>query len=434
MRISQLYNIFQEYPRICTDTRTIEKDCLFFALKGPSFNGNEFAEQALAEGAKYVVIDEHKFNRDDARYICVPDVLTTLQELARFHRDQLTIPVIGITGTNGKTTTKELLLSVLSQKFKTLATRGNLNNHIGVPLSLLSLPKEAEIAIIEMGANHLHEIKQLCEIAKPTHGLITNVGKAHLEGFGSYEGVKQTKSELYAYLQEHQGVVFIQGDNPELLELAERKHIRNPITYGTSSKNTVQGAIIQTAPLIRIYWQSIDSVEQQEVQTQLTGTYNLENMLSAVSVGLHFGLSATQVNQGLINYVPTNNRSQIVQTDKNQIIADFYNANASSMSAALDNLSHIGSGRKAVILGDMFEMGEDSKMEHEILRDKAIKLQFDKLIFVGPTFYEIRDDRGAYFETVDHLIEELEQHPITEHTVLLKASRGMAFESILSVL
>lgn len=434
MLIPQLYRIFQQYPRVCTDTRRIEKDCLFFALKGANFNGNRFAEQALALGARYVVIDDKAFLREDPRYIFVDDVLMTLQALARFHREQLPIPIVGITGTNGKTTTKELLFSVLSQKYNTFATSGNLNNHIGVPLTLLALPAATEIAIIEMGANRLREIAELCEMARPTHGLITNVGKAHLAGFGSFQGVKETKSELYAFLQQHDGTIFIQGDNPELATMAEAREVQRVIRYGYTELNDIQGGLLATAPYLDIYWTEKDQGRKHRVLTQLTGTYNLENMLAAVAVGRYFGLNPTQINQGLAQYQPRNNRSQIIQTKQNLIVADYYNANASSMAAALDNLSQLASEQKAAILGDMFEMGEESLKEHQILRDKAVQLKFDQLFFVGETFYAIRDQQGEYFQNTEQLIERLQARPLSGHTVLVKASRGMAFETLMDVL
>ncbi|MGO1596688.1 MAG: UDP-N-acetylmuramoyl-tripeptide--D-alanyl-D-alanine ligase [Sphingobacterium sp.] len=434
MLIPQLYQIFLQYPTICTDTRSIQKGCLFFALKGANFNGNQFAEQALLSGAQYVVVDDEHFYRQDAHYILVDDVLHTLQSLARFHREHLAIPVIGITGTNGKTTTKELLLSVLCQKYKTFATKGNLNNHIGVPLSILSLTSDIEIAIIEMGANQLHEISLLCDMARPTHGLITNVGKAHLEGFGSFQGVKEAKSELYAFLQQHGGTVFIQGDNEHLLEMATERNLGEMVSYGLNSTNYLQGGLIAADPYLLIYWEQTNTTVKHEVRTHLTGTYNLENMLAAVVIGLYFKLDPQQINQGLATYRPQNNRSQIIRTARNLIIADFYNANASSMSAALDNLQQIQGERKAIILGDMFEMGEESLAEHQILRDKAYRLGFDALFFVGQTFYSIRDNQAEYFQSTEELVNRLETLPLVDHTILLKASRGMAFETLMKLL
>ncbi|HMR19758.1 MAG TPA: UDP-N-acetylmuramoyl-tripeptide--D-alanyl-D-alanine ligase, partial [Sphingobacterium sp.] len=295
MRIQDLYQLFRQHPSVSTDTRNIRTGSLFFALKGVNFNGNVFAAQSLELGAEYAIIDEVAFDKGQ-RYILVDDVLATLQELARYHRQQLEIPVVGVTGTNGKTTTKELLHAVLSQKFKTFATHGNLNNHIGVPLSLLTVDDSYEIAIIEMGANHVGEIASLCNIAQPTHGLITNVGKAHLEGFGSFEGVKKAKGELYDYLQKHRGTLFLQGNNRHLMEMAGTRKISWIITYGLSALNDVFAKLVAADPYLSIAWGTRTKRDNRdvkfEVRTNLTGSYNLENFLAAIAVGLHFGVEA----------------------------------------------------------------------------------------------------------------------------------------------
>ncbi|GGE10309.1 MULTISPECIES: UDP-N-acetylmuramoyl-tripeptide--D-alanyl-D-alanine ligase [Sphingobacterium] len=434
MLIDQLYQIYKEFPKVCTDTRQISKDCLFFALKGDNFNGNSFADQALEAGAKYVVLDDPEFYKEDPAYILVEDVLSSLQDLARFHRKHLKMPFIGITGTNGKTTSKELLNSVLSQKYHTYATKGNLNNHIGVPLTILSLTEDIEIAIVEMGANHVHEIEFLCGISNPTHGFITNVGKAHLEGFGSFEGVMQAKGELYDYLNANQGQIYIQGDNEYLLQMAANRNLKDVIYYGFTEKNQIQGGLVVADPFLTIFWKNKDDAARQEVKTNLTGAYNIENMLAAVALGKTFGLSTEQINAGLGNYVPQNNRSQISKTDKNTIIADYYNANASSMAAALGNLDVIQADRKVAILGDMFEMGDQSEVEHRKVIEKAKSLNLDRLIFVGKAFYAQRDDQASYFESTDALKEDLVENPLDDYLILLKASRGMAFEKLMEVL
>lgn len=434
MLIDQLYQIYKEFPKVCTDTRQISKDCLFFALKGDNFNGNSFADQALEAGAKYVVIDDPEFYKEDPAYILLEDVLSSLQDLARFHRKHLKMPFIGITGTNGKTTSKELLNSVLSQKYHTYATKGNLNNHIGVPLTILSLTEDIEIAIVEMGANHVHEIEFLCGISNPTHGFITNVGKAHLEGFGSFEGVMQAKGELYDYLNANQGQIYIQGDNEYLLQMAANRNLKDVIYYGFTEKNQIQGGLVVADPFLTIFWKNKDDAVRQEVKTNLTGAYNIENMLAAVALGKTFGLSTEQINAGLGNYVPQNNRSQISKTDKNTIIADYYNANASSMAAALGNLDVIQADRKVAILGDMFEMGDQSEVEHRKVIEKAKSLNLDRLIFVGKAFYAQRDDQASYFESTDALKENLVENPLDDYLILLKASRGMAFEKLMEVL
>ncbi len=434
MQIAQLYQIYKEFPKVCTDTRQISKDCLFFALKGDNFNGNSFADQALEAGAKYVVIDDKNFYREDPAFILVEDVLAALQDLARFHRKHLKMPFVGITGTNGKTTSKELLNSVLSQKYHTYATKGNLNNHIGVPLTILSLTEDIEIAIVEMGANHVGEIAFLCGISQPTHGFITNVGKAHLEGFGSFEGVMKAKGELYDFLRDHQGQIYVQGDNEYLMQMAADRDLKDVIHYGFSEQNDIQGGLVVADPYLTIFWNAKGEEERQEVKTHLTGAYNIENMLAAVALGKTFGLSTEQINDGLSNYVPQNNRSQITKTKKNTIIADYYNANASSMAAALSNLDVIQADRKVAILGDMFEMGDQSEIEHRKVIEKAKSLKLDRLIFVGKAFYALKDDEASFFASTDELKKELQEHPLEDYMILLKASRGMAFEKLMEVL
>lgn len=351
MKIEALYNIYKQYPLISTDTRNIKEESIFFALKGASFDGNTFADQALRSGARYVVVDDPMLKKDES-YILVDDVLVALQRLAEYHRDQLHIPIIGITGTNGKTTSKELLYAVLSQRYKAFATQGNLNNHIGVPLSILSISKDIEIAIIEMGANHQGEISFLSKIAKPTHGLITNVGKAHLEGFGSFEGVKRAKGELYDYLQDHHGILFLQGDNIHLVEMAKKRHIDTIVRYGFGAENNVIGKLLIANPYLAITWKERNNSATYEVSTNLTGSYNTENFLAAIAVGLHFDVDPIAINTGITGYIPKNNRSQITKTDRNTVVADFYNANASSMAAALDNMKVLTAEHKVMVLGD----------------------------------------------------------------------------------
>lgn len=430
MQIQDLYAIYKQYPAISTDTRNIIKDSIFFALKGANFNGNSFADQALESGATYVVIDEESFKKGD-NYILVDDVLSTLQELATYHRKQLQIPVVGITGTNGKTTSKELLYAVLSQHYKAFATKGNLNNHIGVPLSLLAIDASYEIAIIEMGANHVGEIAFLCNIAQPTHGLITNVGKAHLEGFGSFEGVKKTKGELYDYLQDHKAVLFLQGDNTHLVEMASYRNFEKIVHYGFSMTNDVVGRLVVADPYLSISWHQ-QGEDSYDVKTHLTGSYNTENFLAAIAVGLHFGLKAEEINKGVSTYVPQNNRSQITKTVRNTIVADFYNANASSMSAALDNMEVLTADSKVVILGDMFEMGEEAFVEHRNIIEKANALNFGRLIFVGKEFYKQKSAKAEFYETTAEAIDAVRN--ISDSFILLKASRGMAFEKLLAEL
>lgn len=434
MDTAVLYQYFEEHSSISTDTRNIIPGSLFFALKGASFDGNAFAEKALSLGAAYAIIDDEVFKKGD-RYLLVSDVLTALQDLARLHRSRLGIPIIGITGTNGKTTTKELLFAVLKQKFNTYATKGNLNNHIGVPLSLLEIKEQTEIAIIEMGANHPKEIAFLCTIAQPTHGLITNVGKAHLEGFGGFEGVKKSKAELYAYLSQNKGVLFLQGDNPDLLEMVSKKTFKEVKTYGFFEENDVYGKVIERDPFLGIDWTS-QGISHQ-VRMQITGSYNLENVLASICVGLYWKISPSSINKGLTNYAPQNSRSQLLQTEKNTIICDYYNANASSMEAALENFASLNTqAKKVIILGDMFELGDESYKEHENIVGKAMFVQADTCIFIGRAFYAHRKNvEGVrFFETTQQALDALKEKPFQDSLILLKASRGMAFETMVQSL
>ncbi|SEN24763.1 UDP-N-acetylmuramoyl-tripeptide--D-alanyl-D-alanine ligase [bacterium A37T11] len=429
MEIAELYTLFKRHPAISTDTRNITPDSLFFALKGANFNGNAFAVRALEAGAAYAVVDE-PVCPTNKRIVVVRDVLTALQDLARYHRRQLTIPVIGITGTNGKTTSKELLYAVLSQRYQAFATHGNLNNHIGVPLSVLSIGPEIEMAIIEMGANHLGEIALLCSIAQPSHGLITNVGRAHLEGFGSFEGVKKTKAELYDWLSTHQGTLFLQHDNELLLEMAAKRNFKQRVTYGFKKDNRISGEIIASGPLLNLRWQEHGQAGSYEVQTQLTGAYNAENVLAAICAGRHFDLSPENINAGIRSYKPKNNRSQLTFTETNTLICDFYNANASSMAAALENVTLMPSAQKVVILGDMFELGNDSFEEHRKIVQIVAEMSLGTKIFVGKEFYKQKNPSAEFYETTDELMKKLKDQPIRHSLVLLKASRGMAFEKL----
>ncbi|WP_299289025.1 UDP-N-acetylmuramoyl-tripeptide--D-alanyl-D-alanine ligase [uncultured Mucilaginibacter sp.] len=436
MTTEQLYQIFLQHPHISTDTRKITPNSIFFALKGANFNANTFAEKALEMGAAYAVIDEAAYRKSD-RFILVDDVLAALQDLARYHRKQLNIPVIGLTGSNGKTTTKELINSVLNQRFKTYATKGNLNNHIGVPLTLLSISRETEIAIIEMGANHQQEIAFLCSIAQPTHGLITNIGKAHLEGFGGPEGVRKGKGELFDFLEQTSGTVFANHDDLILEEMTFHRHFKHVVYYGKDETNSVSGEILENVPLLKIEWQANEgtSTQKQEVQTQLTGSYNFDNILAAICIGNHFKLSAEQINTGIESYQPENSRSQIVQTKTNTLICDYYNANPSSMEVAIKNLDAITANKKVLILGDMFELGEHSSAEHELIIKKANEIAADQRIFIGSAFYQHHASfTGTFFEITDAAFIALKSSPITNATVLVKGSRSMKLESLLELL
>lgn len=385
-------------------------------------------------GAAYAIVDDKEVPKNE-KVILVEDVLITLQELAKFHRNHFSIPFIGITGSNGKTTTKELLAAVLSKKYKTFATRGNLNNHIGVPLSLLEIKEDVEMAVIEMGANHLDEIAFLCTIAQPNYGLITNVGKAHLEGFGSFENIKTAKSELYASLASNQGTLFLQSDNPYLPEMAKKYTFKEVIPYGFKRDNFVSGKVLNQDPYLTIEWHHEHKTHQ--VKTQITGSYNLENLLAAAAVGSYFQIPAPTINHAFSSYLPVNNRSQILETRKNTVLCDFYNANSSSMEAALENFTNLhGKKKKVVILGDMFEMGEKSKAEHERVLAKALLTRSSACIFIGPIFKSVKMEKpGLYFfNSTREAIRALTEKPLQDCLILLKASRGMAFEEILKVL
>ena len=432
MTIQNLYHLYLKYPLICTDTRKASEGSLFFALKGESFDGNLFAAKAIEFGAEYAVIDDPAYQVSD-KYILVPDVLTCLQELATYHRKQLKIPFIGITGSNGKTTTKELLNAVLSQKYKTHATLGNLNNHIGVPLTVLRIDEDVEIAIIEMGANHKEEITFLCSISQPDYGLITNVGKAHLEGFGGFEGVKQGKGELYDYLKSTGGTAFVNHGNPSLCEMVDGRKLSKVVYYGNGPKSTLKADIIENNPFLSIRWKW-NNIDHQ-VKSYLTGTYNFENILAAITVGLHFGLSAEEINWGIESYLPGNNRSQITKTSTNTLICDYYNANPSSMMVALENFGAMDADKKVLILGGMFELGEESEREHLEVLKKAEAIAGTDRIYIGNDFFHIRTGfSGKFFKTTAEAAEYLNLNPITSSAVLIKGSRGIKLEQLLNYL
>ncbi|MDR1866194.1 MAG: UDP-N-acetylmuramoyl-tripeptide--D-alanyl-D-alanine ligase [Bacteroidales bacterium] len=428
MCIDKLYRLFIRHPNIITDSRTVAENGIFFALKGNSFDGNRFAAQALENGAACAVVDDAETVKDN-RYILVTNVLTALQDLARMHRRKSDIPVIALTGTNGKTTTKELIKSILSTKYDTLATEGNLNNHIGVPLTLLRINRHTQIAVIEMGANHQGEIKTLCDIALPTHGLITNIGKGHLEGFGSEEGIKQTKKELYDYLSTHNGTIFYRETNPVLATLlADSPAIR--IAYGS----VCSGTALAAAPFLQMNL-NIAGVDYT-VQTQMAGAYNLENVLAATCTGSFFGISPKQIVTALSGYLPQNNRSQIVQTARNRLLVDYYNANPTSMSASLTDFFDRMTGDKMVILGDMFELGEAALAEHQAIVDLLAARREVVGIVTGKYFSLAAKNHPTVlaFEETGALKEWLSRKPPCGKTILIKASRAMKMEQIQELL
>jgi len=428
MNIESLYTIYLDHPVITTDSRNIPVNSIFFALKGETFNGNTFASQALAKGASYAVIDQPELASDD-RCIVVDDVLLCLQKLARYHRDQLGMPIIAITGTNGKTTTKELIASVLKQKFKVNFTQGNLNNHIGVPLTLLSMTKETEMGVVEMGANHLGEIHMLCQIANPDYGIITNIGKAHLEGFGSFEGVIKTKSELYRFLKEKKGKCFINADNSLLASQATGLE---QINYGISLDYFMAGELASTDNHLVV--KALFSGGWLYLKSKLVGDYNFENLLAAACVGKYFGIDPLKIQEALAEYTPSNNRSQLIKTERNTIIMDAYNANPTSMMAALENFSKIENNQKCLILGDMLELGDASESEHQKIVDYIEDQNFSDVFLIGPHF-EITKARTQKkkFEQVELLSNYLKTQPIENKLILIKGSRGIHLEKILDL-
>lgn len=427
----KLYSFYLASSSISTDTRSITENSIFFALKGDNFNANEFAQQAVEKGASYAIVDEAKYAND--KCLLVEDVLTALQDLARHHRKQLKIPVIGLTGSNGKTTSKELVSAVLAERYKTFATFGNLNNHIGVPLSILAINNDVEIAVIEMGANHQKEIELLCTIAQPTHGIITNVGMAHLDGFGGFEGVKKGKAELYAYLKATQGYTFINRDNSYLMEMSAGAGLSKLIFYGTETGNAIKGELKNSDPFIEIEWTNHEL--SSTVKTNLTGSYNFENILAAICIGDFFDMDPEAINRGLSNYEPKNNRSQLTKTESNTIICDFYNANPSSMSAALNNISVLTAPRKVAILGDMFELGPESETQHKLIVEQAIHSGLEEIIFIGKYFYALRSAyKAIFFETPTEAANYLTKNKIKDSLILLKGSRGMKLEGLLTYL
>lgn len=429
---AELFEYYLQHPTVSTDTRNISPGCIFFALKGENFNANAFAEEALSKGARFCVIDEEQYAHLDGTLL-VEDVLQSLQDLAKMHRKHLKIPVIGLTGSNGKTTSKELINAVLSKKFNTFATKGNLNNHIGVPLSILSIMPEHEVAVIEMGANHQKEIEFLSAIAMPTHGLITNIGLAHLEGFGGIEGVKKGKGELYAYLKTSNGYVFVNRDNEVLMEMSEVADLGKKIFYGSGLGNAIKGSLVSADPFLEVAW--TNHTESGEAQTQLTGSYNFENILAAVCIGDFFDLSTEEIEDGLSGYSPNNNRSQLTVTEKNKVICDFYNANPSSMEAALKNLAVLQGDKKAAILGDMFELGDESAAQHQKIAEQAIGYRFSTLIFVGDKFFKLKDMFDAlFFRNAMEAKAFLNDNPLGDNLVLVKGSRSMKLEGLMEAL
>ncbi|MGZ8537125.1 MAG: UDP-N-acetylmuramoyl-tripeptide--D-alanyl-D-alanine ligase [Flavisolibacter sp.] len=423
MNLEELYQIYLRHPSVQTDTRKLKKDDLFFALKGPSFNGNEFAQKAVDSGAAFAIIDQEKF-AIGKKTILVEDVLTTLQQLARHHRNQFQIPFIAITGSNGKTTTKELIHAVLSSTYITYTTAGNLNNHIGVPLTILSIKKDAAMAVIEMGANHLKEIESYCEIALPTHGLITNCGKAHLEGFGGEEGVRKGKGELFEYLKKNDGIAFIMSDYSYLKEMSNG--ISTIVTYGTSDAQ-IEGVAKSSGRYLQAQFQKGFS---GNIQTHLVGDYNLPNVLAAVAVGKHFEVGDDEICSAIEDYLPTNSRSQFLEKDSNKIILDAYNANPSSMKAAIGNFANTEGENKILVLGAMAELGNSSIKEHLNIVEEIKRHNWKDVVLVGGDFLKIDHPFQKFSSSTDAGNWLKKQKPENAY-LLIKGSRSMQMEKVL---
>ena len=425
MRIEAIYDLFLKHPLVSTDSRHIEPGSIFFALKGPNFNGNAYAAEALEKGAEYAVVDEAAYAVPD-RCILVPDALECLQELGTHHRRQCSARVIALTGSNGKTTTKELIARVLEQKYRTLSTRGNLNNHIGVPLTLLRIRPDTEMAVVEMGANHQQEIAQLSRLAEPDFGFITNFGKAHLEGFGGVKGVIKGKSELYDYLLGAGKHVFFNADDP--IQLEKLEGYTNKTGFSTSEGSHYRIEDLGADPFVTLMAEGI------RIRTQLSGAYNFSNCAIAVLIGTCFGVPLEEIKEAIESYHPQNNRSQLIEKNGLRIILDAYNANPSSMELALKHLGNTDAQTKVAILGDMFELGDASRKEHQAMADLAASLGIESLYLVGKAFSGTRT-QGRTFETFEELAHRLKAEPIEgPATILIKASRGMALERVLDYL
>lgn len=460
MDVQKLYSAFLECGRVTTDSRAISGGEMFFGLKGDNFDGNEYALKALEAGSRYAVVDESSTaaTSGDPRVIVVPDTLVALQALARHHRENTFIDgkrltVIGLTGTNGKTTTKELITRVLSVKYKVTSTQGNLNNDIGVPLSVLNINSQTQLAVIEMGANHPDDIEKLVKVCEPDYGLITNVGKAHLLGFGSFEGVKKAKGKLYDYISEHGGSIFLNADDKNLVAMAAERKGLNVIEYGIGYWNALVLPSDAEHPFVRmaipdsvasLVAEPVEATDRTEnllgLETHLAGSYNANNIAAAIAVGLHFGVSLEDAIQAVSEYIPKNNRSQLEKTERNILIEDAYNANPTSMAAALENLATVQTPLKAAMLGDMRELGTESVAEHIAILKKLLSMHLDLVCLVGEEFRKALEEvtepveetsNTKWFPTSDDLVAWLKENPVSDHTILIKGSRGIRMEKIL---
>ena len=424
--INKIYELYKRAYTVTTDSRCITKDSVFVALKGEHFDGNDFARKAAEDGIAACVIADRQDLPQHERLFVVEDSLKTLQQLAKHHRENLDIPVIGITGTNGKTTTKELISAVLTKKYNIIYTQGNFNNHLGVPLTLLRIKPETEIAVVEMGANHPGEIRQLAEIAQPTIGIITNIGRAHLEGFGSYEEIIKTKFELYQYVHEHEGMLFVSKDDRLLMDLSGDMP---KITYGGNSNSTINGDFVSANPFLKVShcWHEFD--------TKLIGKYNFSNVMAAIAIGCRFGIDLYDIHDAISAYTPTNGRSQLVETQKNRVILDAYNANPTSMELAVRNFRNICKEDNLLILGDMRELGADSEKEHTAICELIGELGFNNVIFVGQEFKKVcRNSSFMIFDNVEDLCKHIENHPIEGKDILVKGSNSVKLWEVVKVI
>lgn len=447
MDIKELYQLYLQHPEVTTDSRNCPKDSIFIALKGTSFDGNKFAKSALDQGCSYAIIDEKEYdNETDDRIILVDDCLLTYKELAREHRRQFDIPVIGITGTNGKTTTKELISSVLAEKYNVMHTEGNFNNDVGVPKTLLRLNKEHDIAVVEMGASHVGDIKKLVDYVEPTCGLITNVGRAHLQGFKSFEGVMQAKGELYDFLKAHHALTFLNTSNNHLVAMARQRGLEHVVSYGQNEQAQVWGEVVSCEPFLKLQWaimsenlRAATCKEQAgsskfEVQTKLIGAYNLDNVLAAVTVGLHFGLTPQQICHAIENYVPSNNRSQLEQTERNWLIVDAYNANPTSMAAAIKNFERTNVPQpKMAILGDMRELGDISQEEHQKIAEMLKGSDFDTVWLVGEEFAKTQCNFRKFKDAAE-VKDAINKEQPSGNYILIKGSNGIHLAQITEAL
>ena len=424
--IEKLYELYKKAYIITTDSRNISKDCIFVALKGEHFDGNDFALQVAEEGIAAGVIADRKDLPKHDRLFVVDDSLKALQELAKYHREQLGLPIIGITGTNGKTTTKELISAVLSKKYNIIYTQGNFNNHLGVPLTVLRIKPDAEMAVVEMGASHPGDIDELTNIGEPNYGIITNIGRAHLRDFGGYEGVIKTKNEMYQYIGAHKGILFVNKDNELLMGLANNI---NMVTYGTGNDADVKGNMLSANPYLSVEWNG------HKIDTQLVGDYNFENVLAAICVGKYFKVAENDIVEALSSYCPTNNRSQVIETGRNRVVMDAYNANPTSMSYSIKNFRNICKDDNLLILGDMRELGEESQQEHKTIIGLIKELGFKKVYLVGSEFSKcFENSEYSSFENVEALIEYLAIHPVSGFDILVKGSNGIHLNKIIDSL